>query len=320
MKKLSRATQQIYDEIMSEIKYSSEYESRYDLESLGDQIINGGHVPNGNHRHEDMLLDIKFALYNDTYLEMMRETYKKGEIRVGFFRQLLNLYAKAADKPEMLDRIEIIFQMLSDISEKTCVPLFVMSNHTHPRFLARMNCEAERIGVNELIHKIDGAEGDDLLRLMHNWISPDNQKSSIDNLSEEDYAKLKQFLSIHCELDELMDFTMRSSFHSIMHIDPNWAKQFQLQELVERFQFSDINDLFANGNPSFAFGLGKLATHVALLKTSVCQETKKLLSEVPSEHINAIKKMGVVPMSTLIELDWLDAQEKRRTLENDLSL
>lgn len=320
MKKLGRATQKIYDEVMSEIKYSSEYESRYDLESLGDQIINGGHVPNGNNKHEDMLLDIKFALYNDTYLEMMRETYKKGEIRVGFFKHLINLYIKAADKPELLDRIEIIFQMLSDISMKSCMPLFLVSDQTHPRFLARMNCEAERIGVNELILKIDGAEGDDLLRLMHNWISPENQKAPNEDLSEKDYAKLRQFLSVHCELDELMDFTMRSSFHSIMHIDPNWAKQFNLQELIERFQFRDVNDLFANGNPSAAFGLGKLATHVALLKTSVCPETKKLLSEVPAENINAIKQMGVVPMSTLIELDWLDAKEKRRTLENDLSL
>ena len=320
MQQRSLATQEIYDHVMEEIKYSSAYKSKQDLDDFGNQLINSGHIPNGDKSHDEMRFDIKLALYSDSYLEMMRESYGKGVMRVQFFKHLIRLYEQATESPPILDRIELIYAVLRDISLKNSQPLFITFNHEHPRFHARIECEIERIGIRDFAHNIEMLKGDDFIRLINNYITPTSPKWKGHDLNEEEYHSVMRYLQENFEVDEIMGLTLLDNIMNRVEMNPYWAKQFDLNVLINRFRFTDIHSLFAGEENGIGFGFPALATHITMTKAGVCDETKALLKGVNKDLIKDIKAKGILAKGLLVELNWIDATEKRATLEQEIGL
>jgi hypothetical protein len=315
----NRAGQQIVNLIASEINSGKLWMTRHNIGQLADVLIETGYLPKGDKNNTEMMLDIKFALYSDNYLTLMHESYSKTVTRTRFFNHLQHIYKEAAEDEVMLDRVETIYQMLREISLNNRESAFIVQDHMHPRFLSRMQCEVERLGIRGLIESLGSVDGKSLLRLIHNYIDPENQKLDCSELNEDEYKRLMNLLASHFAVDEIIDLTLYDDALP-SNVNPYWVKQFDLNELIERFRFTDINTLFAGEQTGISFGYPQMATKIALLKATVCQETKNLLKSVPEEMIKPIKEKGILPKSLLAEFDWLDATEKRITLEQDMGL
>ncbi len=321
MRQISKEVSKLYHIVMAEAEYWDVGSTRYNLDEIANEMLAGGFLPKGDESYADKQLDIKLALSSDNYLEKMLSTYQPGISRSESFKILLDVYSRKGQEPLLLDRVEKIYADLRSISDKGSVPLFVINDHQHPRFIARMNEEMQRWGVcHFLIMKRDLYDNDVLL-LLHNWIHPQAQTDAIADLKEQHFAGIMAFMRQHCELDEIIDFTtldQNSAFQRWLH--PLWAKQFALDDLVERFMFKDVNALFADKGSPVSFGLSRSATYLSLIKATQCAETKALLKQVPGELIERIRGFEILPNSLLIEFNWLKPEEKRRHLESDLSL
>jgi hypothetical protein len=314
-----QAAQQIVNIIQSEINSGRLWRSNHNIGQMADILIETGRLPKGDKNHAEMVFDIKLSLYSDNYLDLMHESYSKNVTRTCFFNHLQHIYVEAACDEGMLDRIESVDQMLREISVYNRDPAFIVRDQTHPRFMSRMQCEVDRIGIRGLIRSLGSIDGQSLLRLMHNYIDSEHQKWEGYELNEYEYKRLMDFLSSHFEIDEIIDLTLYEEDQSLS-ASPYWVKQFDLDELIERFRFTDINTLFAGEKTGIGFGFPQMATKIALLKATVCAETKELLKAIPDEMIKPIKDKGILPKSLLAEFDWLDASEKRKTLEQDMGL
>ena len=321
MKQVSKEASKLYHIVMAEAQYWDVGSTRYDLNLIADEMLAGGFLPKGDDTYADKQLDIKLALYSDDYLEKMLATYKQGLPRTESFKILLDVYARNVEKPHLLDRIEQIYAALRNISDKGSAALFVINDHQHPRFVDRMNDEMQRWGVCNFLIKMTDLYDNDVLLLLHNWIHPESQTDAIADVKEDHFAGIMAFMRQHCDLDEIVDLTTRdqnSAFQRWLH--PLWAKQFSLDDLIERYMFNDVNALFADKGSPVGFELSRSAACLALIKATQCDETKALLKQVPRELIERIREFEILPNSLLVELDWLKPAEKRRHLESELSL
>lgn len=322
---MSNNVQDIYKLIRHSMDSYSTWWSPYDLADLSGRLLDAKAAPyckyydyHGSER-VNIEIDLLLCLNSDRYLDAYKKEYPDNYFSYCIYDYLGDSYLEATKHPDVLNRIERLFEFFLSKAETPKDYVLVTPFSYHPRYQQRIQIEVARVGQEQFVKSLWSQYGPNAWPIMLSWKAPEYTCRCLNDMETKHYSKLLDIYLEFMTKDDLIR-TIISNYQFLSKTGPFWSQVIDLDEMVVAAGFSGVDELFMCIPSGSTESIHRDAQTLALTKALNCPTTFHRLSQLTCEQGQGIRRSNKLPKEIIHRLGWSTLKERRQDLASDMGL